>query len=70
MGYNVEWELWLQLFIGCIFVYTFLKNMGEIMFKLGGDIIIFRKQAELVHTSIHMCHPEIDNIENVHSKNI
>ena len=44
--------------------------MREIMFKLGGKICIFRKQAELVHTRTHMCHPEINNIENVHSKNI
>ena len=41
------------------------------MFKRGGgDIIIFRKQAELVHTRTHMCYPEMDNIENVHSKNL
>ena len=70
MGYNVERELWLQLFMRCIFVYKIFKNMREIKFKLGGNITIFRKEAELVHTRTHMCYPEMDNIENVHSKNI
>ena len=43
--------------------------MRDIMFKTGeNNIIIFRKQEELVYTSTHMCYPETDNIENVHSK--